>query len=120
MRTACSLFLCFLMALPTGCALTGGEVSGAQKLDQVLGAALIYDSSAHDQAAKEQFFLSALTALGVSVEALRAAPPSAVGTALAAKMVEKHPELLPYQDLLAKLYSLAMNGTSPPTAVVTP
>lgn len=118
MQTACALFLCFLMALP-GC-LSEGAPSAAQKLDQVIGAALVYDSSLHDQAAKEQFFVSALTSLGISMEALEAAPPSATGMALAAKMVEKHPELALYQDLIAKLYSLAMNGVAPAAPLAPP
>lgn len=108
-----TLFLALALALPLGCAAFQG--SAAAKLDQIAGIWLQYDSTPKADADKAAAFEAAIGVLGADFAQLEAVVPSATGLALAQKLVDGHPELTPYADLLAKLYTLALYGPTPAT-----
>jgi len=110
-----ALLLCLSLASLAGCASTGGG-STAQKLDQLAGVWIQYDATPKTDADKANAIQGALDVVGVALPSLDDVVPSATGILLVQKLVESHPELAPYSDLLEKLYTIAVYGVPSPPA----
>lgn len=106
-----SLLLLSVLLLSSCAGLEGSMAGpGPSKVDQLFGIALTYQAGAQDAAARTDALQAALEVLDVSLASLEAVVPTGTGLLLAAQLVEEHPSLVPYKDLVAKLYTVAVYG----------
>lgn len=104
-----ALVVICLFLLP-GCAALGGGTSAPAAFDQFLGLVLVYEDSAGTASDKELLLNGALSLLDVSLDDISEVKPSFVGIKLAEKLTAREPSLEGYEDILAKLYTIAMYG----------
>lgn len=106
MKIASSLFLAFIF----GCGLVPQD-SVAAKTDQMIGLFLQYDAVEEPTAEMQaELVTQALALVGVDASVVDATVPSATALQVAAKVVEKHPDLAPFEAMIAKLYTLILYG----------
>lgn len=112
--------LAMLSTTTTACAaFSQGDSPGpalVAKADQMAGVLLVYQASKHEDIDKQLALTQALTILGVDMQAVEATVPSATGLALATRICDENADLQPYHDLIAKLWTMAVYGSSPPAS----
>jgi hypothetical protein len=119
--------LVLALAVPVPACVTAKDASGSSppapivtKLDQALGVYIEYQASDHGDAARVHALQGALTLLNVNMAAVDATVPTGSALLVAQRIVQERPELGPYEQLIAKLYTLAVYGTPAPATPPAP
>lgn len=117
----CALLLCSSMACASVTADPGGPPPVASAVDQLTGVWLTYEASPQTPDDQAAALTAALTLLGVDLDSLETVAPAGSGLVLASRVVAEHPDLAPFELLIARLWTLALYGApGAPTATLAP